>query len=163
MIEKIYLDMDGVLCDFQSRYEKLFGEMPAYTREMKDWSENWDAFVQTEQFKTLDWNKGGKTLLKFVIDTDIDFEILSSSGGKKHHEKVKAQKKYWLETNGILVKANIVPGRGNKSKYANSKTVLIDDTPDVIDAFNAAGGYGILHTEVQDTVKKLKNILKVAK
>lgn len=163
MIEKIYLDMDGVLCDFESRYQKLFGELPVYTREMKDWSENWDSFVKTEQFKTLEWNKGGKTLLEFVIHTGIDFEILSSSGGKKHHEAVKEQKKFWLQTNDILVKANIVPGRGNKSRYANSRTVLIDDTPDVIDSFNSAGGYGILHEGTQETVKKLKNILKVAK
>ena len=163
MIEKIYLDMDGVLCDFESRYEKLFGELPAYSREMKEWSANWNVFVETEQFKTLDWNPGGKTLLKVITDADIDYEILSSSGGKKHHEKVEAQKKHWLQTNGILVKANIVPGRTNKAKFANSRTVLIDDTPDVIDAFNSAGGYGILHKNTPDTVKKLERILNVAK
>ena len=163
MIEKIYLDMDGVLCDFESRYEKLFGELPAYSREMKEWSTNWDKFVESEQFKTLEWHPGGQTLLKMIIDTGIDFEILSSSGGKKHHDIVEDQKKQWLQSNNILVKANIVPGRKNKAKFANSRSVLIDDTPDVIDSFNAAGGYGILHKNASDTVKKLSHILKVAK
>jgi hypothetical protein len=40
---------------------------------------------------------------------------------------------------------------------------LIDDTPDVIESFNKAGGYGILHVDVKDTVKKLNHILHVAK
>ena len=163
MITKIYLDMDGVLCDFEKRYKKLFDELPEYSRRNKEWSENWTTFVEGEQFKTLDWFPGAKTLLKTVIDTGIDVEILSSSGGKKYHSLVEDHKKFWLQNNGINFKANIVPGRSNKAKYANSKSILIDDTPDVIESFNKAGGYGILHENVKDTVKKLNHILHVAK
>jgi len=163
MITKIYLDMDGVLCDFEARYIEQFGELPALSRANKEWSDNWTKFVGTGQFKTLDWNPGGQTLLQVVKDTGIDIEILSSSGGKKYHPVVEDQKKFWLQSKGIHVKVNIVPGRSLKAKYANSKSILIDDTPDVIESFNKAGGYGILHADVKDTVKKLNHILHVAK
>ena len=46
MITKIYLDMDGVLCDFEKRYKKLFDELPEYSRRNKEWSENWTTFVE---------------------------------------------------------------------------------------------------------------------
>jgi hypothetical protein len=163
MITKIYLDMDGVLCDFEKRYKKLFNESPEHTRRNKDWSENWTTFIETEQFKTLEWFPGGKTLLETVLDTGIDVEILSSSGGKKYHSQVESHKKFWLMNNGISFKSNIVPGSAIKAKYANSSVVLIDDTDYVIEAFNKAGGYGILHKDVKDTVKKLNHILHVAK
>jgi hypothetical protein len=36
---------------------------------------------------------------------------------------------------------------------------LIDDTQDVIDDFNMAGGIGILHKDIQQTIKILQEVL----
>jgi hypothetical protein len=60
MIKKIYLDMDGVLCNFERRYLELYDELPGSMRDRKDFNVNWDHFVQSEQFKTLDWWPGGR-------------------------------------------------------------------------------------------------------
>jgi hypothetical protein len=43
-----------------------------------------------------------------------------------------------------------------KAEYAKSTTILVDDTPDVIDSFGAAGGIAILHKDVNDTIRQLK-------
>ena len=86
-------------------------------------------------------------------------EILSSSGGKKYHDIVEASKKKWLKEHNILYKANIVPGRSYKTAYATPETILIDDTADIIDAFNKAGGHGILHKDVGDTIKIMEKLL----
>ena len=162
MIKNIYLDMDGVLCDFESRYIELFNESPGSMRDRKDWSVNWTKFIETEQFKTLDWFPGSLDLLTYIKwcqNQGINIEMLSSSGGLKYHKEVTEQKIHWLCEKGIPYKANIVPGKKYKAEYANPESVIIDDTPSIIDDFNAAGGYGILHKEVGETLTILRGLL----
>ena len=90
---------------------------------------------------------------------NVPVEILSSSGGVRFHEEVKNQKKFWLKSQGITYKANIVPGRKRKAEYAKTNVVLIDDTDEVITQFNAAGGIGILHRDAKETIKTLESLL----
>lgn len=157
---KIYLDMDGVLCNFERRYFELYGKLPGSMRDRKAFDENWDHFVETEQFKTLEWWANGKQLIEHVQTLDdIEIEILSSSGGDKYHDEVSRQKKYWLESKNIPFKANIVSGRRNKSKYATSDSILIDDTYDVIQSFIGAGGIGIHHKDFGNTLLLLNSIV----
>jgi hypothetical protein len=85
--------------------------------------------------------------------------MLTSSGGQKHYKSVAEQKQVWLNSKGILFKANVVAGRKTKAEYAKSDTILIDDTTDVIQAFNAAGGIGILHKEIGNTLLMLKSLV----
>jgi hypothetical protein len=156
---KIYLDMDGVLTNFEKRYKEMFGVIPADARTFKEFSPNWTKFISEEQFEQLEWFPGGKELLKFVKDTGLEVEILSSSGGEKFHVEVTSQKLRWLYKNGIDYLPNIVAGRRLKAAFATPDSILIDDTPDVIESFNAAGGVGILHKDVKETVEKLKQLL----
>ena len=154
-ITKIYLDMDGVLCDFEKKYEELYKESPKATRERKLFSNNWHDFVNTKQFENLVYFPGALRLMKYVNSLNIPVEILSSSGGKTYHSEVEQQKIKWLKMHNIHYKSNIVEGRRAKAKYATPTTVLIDDTPEVIKFFEDAGGIGILHKNFEDT----KNIL----
>ena len=39
--------------------------------------------------------------------------------------------------------------------------ILIDDTQDIIQMFNAAGGIGILHKEIGNTLMMLEKLLEV--
>ena len=159
-IQKIFLDLDGVLCDFNKRYGEIFKQKASSSRERGEkHDDNWNHFVEGKNFETLDWYPGGKELLEYIISLDIPVEILSSSGGRMHHEEVKRQKKVWLKSHGIDFKANIVPGRHLKADYAKSDIILIDDTKDVIDDFNTAGGIGILHKDTAKTIKTVQSVL----
>jgi len=159
-VTKLYLDMDGVLCNFEKRFTELYGEDALGSRDRKNFTTNWPNFIMDGNFENLEWFPGGKELLDFIQnETDWEVEILSSSGGEKFHSEVAAQKVVWLCDKGIPYKANIVPGRKHKTAYATPETILIDDTEDIIVNFNAAGGLGILHKDINDTLAKLRTLL----
>ena len=152
--------MDGVLCNFEKRFTELYGKDALGARDRKNFTTNWPNFIMDGNFESLEWFPGGKELLDFIQnETDWEVEILSSSGGEKFHSEVAAQKVVWLCNNGIPYKANIVPGRKHKTAYATPETILIDDTEDIIVNFNAAGGVGILHKDINETLAKLRTLL----
>lgn len=152
--------MDGVLSDFNQRYKEIFKQKALSTRERGEkHDDKWNQFVEGKNFETLDWYPGGKELLSFIKKYPVDVEILSSSGGEKFHGEVTVQKIKWLRSHGINYKANIVPGRKHKKDYATPEMILIDDTPDVIESFNKAGGHGILHKDISKTKEMLKKLL----
>ena len=152
--------MDGVLCNFEKRFTELYGKDALGSRDRKNFTTNWPNFIMDGNFESLEWFPGGKELLDFIQnETDWEVEILSSSGGEKFHSEVAAQKVVWLCDNGIPYKANIVPGRKHKTAYATPETILIDDTEDIIVNFNAAGGLGILHKDINETLAKLRTLL----
>ncbi len=158
-VTKIYLDMDGVLCNFEKRYFDLFNETPGSSRDRKEFSQNWTNFIMGDNFEKLELFPGALELLAYVRDTGIDIEILTSSGGQKYHDLVAKQKDVWLKKQGIAYKRNVVPGRKVKSEYAAKDVILIDDTPDVIEGFNRAGGIGILHKDIGETLQTLDSLL----
>ena len=159
----IYLDMDGVLCDFDKQYIKVNGVPPSLkSRDKKEHDEKWLNFINSKSFEKLDYYPGAKTLLKAIsiIDDDpnVNVEILSSAGGALHYDEVKAQKVKWLKDHNIPYKVNIVKHRSKKREYANTNTILIYDTDDVIAGFNSAGGREILHKNVIKTIEQLMKV-----
>lgn len=163
MIDTIYLDLDGVICDFEGRYIDLFKEMPGVSRQHKEFSKNWTEFVEGENFTKLEYWPGALDLLGFLgTRRNITLKILTSSGGHKYHDQVEKQKLQWLEENGItniVDEVIVVPGRRKKAAYATPTSILIDDTADVIDLFTEEGGIGILHKNATNTIKLLKILL----
>jgi hypothetical protein len=161
---KIYLDMDGVVANFEKRYIELFNESPGSSRDRKEFSNNWTKFIEGKNFETLDWWPGGPELITYLGKNKLDVEILSSSGGNKYHDLVVEQKKKWIETFNLpeTWKVNIVAGRKKKAEFATPDSILIDDTLDVIEAFNKAGGIGIHHKDVGNTIMLLDILLDKA-
>ena len=155
--------MDGVLANFNKRYEELFKQSPSESRDRKLFTTNWPEFIKGGNFATLDKWPGCDELLAFAKDLQdnygITVEILSSSGGEKFHSEVTAQKVKWLRGHGITFKANIVPGSGKKKSWSETGTVLVDDTDYVIDAYNEGEGVGILHTDAAKTIEILKSMI----
>ena len=156
--------MDGVVANFEKRYIELFNESPGSSRDRKEFSNNWTKFIEGKNFETLDWWPGGPELITYLGKNNLDVEILSSSGGNKYHDLVVEQKKNWIKTFNLPEqwKINIVAGRKKKAEFATPDSILIDDTLDVIEAFNKAGGIGIHHKDVGNTIMLLNILLDKA-
>lgn len=155
MFNKIYLDMDGVLSDFNKRFYEVHSIEPESVRGTFTDSDAWEKFVQEGHFATLDWFPGGKELWKFVSSLRVPVEILSSSGGHRFYETIAEQKKTWLRNNGIHIPVNVVPGKRFKKDFAQPTHILIDDTERNVIEFIEAGGLAFLHLNVGYTIKNL--------
>lgn len=157
--------MDGVLCNFNKRYTELFGVEAASTRERKEHTEQWKLFIEGGNFATLDLFPGAIELLDYVktLESKVNVEILSSSGGELFHGRVLEQKLQWLKEHNITYTANITNGSRKKALYASGNNrILVDDTDYVIKAFMDAGGIGILHRDVKNTIKLIEDALAIA-
>jgi 5'(3')-deoxyribonucleotidase len=154
---RFYLDLDGVLNDFEAEVEKHLG---------KDWKNLHPAIF---------WRKLSLNPPHLFLNSQplpdafelvqyleqFDFSCLGSLPLKTGVLKTAEQdKREWLLKHFNITRADFVYGGRKKAKFANSKyDVLIDDTICNIEAWEKAGGTAILHTSAADTIKKL-NILQ---
>jgi len=151
--------MDGVLADFESRFEKMFGKRPENKADKLDhFNKNWKQFVNTAQFMDLDLMPGALELIQECKSLNVPIEILSSTSNIDDHRAVSCQKAFWLGRNNIAFKSNFVPGGDKKAEFAAPWNILIDDSTYVTELYRAAGGTTILHTDLNTTVKKLHEL-----
>ena len=151
-MKKIFVDMDGVLCDFNKRYTEKFGRTPAEVkadRVNKMYSRHWHEFVDDAEFTSLEKMGNADELLGILRSVDDRFEIciLSSAGGFDRQREVQEQKLAWLEMHDIYWPAVIVPGRKYKTGFAGVGALMIDDTYDVVESFIKAGGDGVWYKD----------------
>jgi predicted nucleotidyltransferase len=156
---KIYVDMDGVLSDWEAQFKRYSGGIPVNTYDNLHGKQNRFNLVNknsTEYYANMPWMKDGKLLYNFV-NSFPNVQILSHAADAKS----KIGKQQWLKDKGITFEANLVPNRKDKSKFATADSVLIDDREDVVNDFINAGGKAILHTNSIDTINRLKEILGI--
>ena len=153
---KIYVDMDGVLSDWEAQFKRYSGGIPVDTYDGLYGKKNRYKLVNKNSpgyYATMPWMKDGKLLYNFV-DSLTNVQILS------HAPDVKAKtgKQEWLANKNINLEANLVPNRQDKSKFATPDSILIDDREDVVNDFIKLGGKAILHTNSIDTINQLKEL-----
>ena len=158
-IQTVYVDMDGVIADFSKRYKEKFRATPEETRSNKEFNGFFKKFIDDGEFSTLDLMPDAHVLLAFLNSFDVPKEILSSTARPENHGMIAPQKQMWLNKHNIHYKANFVPGKSLKYKYATPDSIIIDDTKSVIDDWNKAGGIGILHRDAVSTIAMLKMYL----
>lgn len=160
---RIYVDMDGVIADFERKLSELLGE--PFDNER---------FKSDKKYKNATWKvvskhqkQGGEVWyeLEPMADTPqlwnyiakYNPEILSATGSS--HFKGKGQKERWIKKHfGPSVRVNIVTGANDKQQFAAPNHILIDDSARAINPWVAAGGIGILHTSATNTIQQLKKL-----
>lgn len=150
----IYVDMDGVLVDFDKGFRELSGKDPLDYMEEHGKPAFWKALQKEPRFfLNLDWMPDGEELWNYI--EPYNPTVLTTP---VHSMKYcKEDKKSWAE--GHLGKDRKVIFSFKKEEYATPTSILIDDRDKNIIPWNASGGIGILHISTNSTTKELKKIL----
>jgi hypothetical protein len=157
----IYLDMDGVIANFDKRFIELFGVNAKNNLSEDEFQVYFKKFLDGKNFTTLDLMPGANILFGYLNNTGLPIHILSSTSSQKNHDEVSYQKEIWLNKHHIDYPAIFVPGKEYKPNFADSESILIDDTESIIKGWNKAGGVGILHTDALTTIDILVTMLRV--
>jgi hypothetical protein len=151
----LYLDMDGVLADFNKEYTKI--------DPLKEDRKKFRSAVLDHQiFTKLDFLPDTQELLNHVCRLQgITIEILTSMGTHDpfQAQAAKNQKLQWLAAKNLPWKANFVHNKQEKAQYATPRSILIDDSVGCVSPFTEAGGHGILHTNSSNTIRLLDSTI----
>ena len=152
----LYLDMDGVLCNFDKAYRSL-------RTHATDGKRFRAAVMEYHIFEDLEFMPDSQELLNYVCKlSDLRVEILTSLGtfDVEQGNAAKYQKIKWLDSKNIPYKANFVRSKEEKAKYATPTNILVDDSIGCITPFNVAGGHGILHTKSSDSIQQIERVIR---
>lgn len=144
---KIYLDMDGVLCNFHKGVD-LFFNLPENTYSKLKIEEKGELLKKisgTDFFLTLPKFDGVDELINQFWIADTSFNILTRPFDLDYVNSSLLKKK-WIENN-LECQPNEIIFEKHKFLYATSdgeSNILIDDTKSNIDRWEANGGLGIL-------------------
>lgn len=152
----IYLDLDGVLCDFIGKYRTIRTDLPDTKEKF------FLAIKENRIFATLDKLKDCDKLLNFVFnEVNAEVQILSSLGtyNKEYSALVREQKEEWLDRHNIFCKRNFVNSYSLKKDYATEDSLLIDDRIECHYQFIENRGKSVLYIDNNWSVMK-QNIEK---
>jgi hypothetical protein len=161
MISQIYLDMDGVIADFEKRYMELYGIHPRKAEKDKRFDSQFKQFIANDEFAILDLMPHAMDLIEHLRKASVPTQILSSTARPETHDAISKQKMIWLQKHGITFNPIFVPGKRLKKQYATPSSLIIDDTEIVIDDWVEAGGHAIWHKDVPSTINILKIVHKI--
>lgn len=155
-VKKIYLDMDGVLADFESAVI-AFG-----ATQFPIGDEMWNKLKNTPNFfKTIKPLKNSHFLFNLLYSFHKDkVEILTGIPQPKREMFSAAKdKEDWIREHfSKIIKVNAVFRKDKKDFCHGEQYILIDDMKRNIKEWKKQGGIGILHTSVEDTINQLKQL-----
>jgi len=151
---KIYLDMDGVLVDFDQQFKDLTGMAPR-DFEAKHGSKGFWEAIETAGvgfWRGMKWMPGGEELYNRVAK--YDHALLSSPS---RSETSKIGKRLWRRDKTPSTKL-ILSRSYLKKNYASPLSILIDDRESNIKQWEDAGGIGILYISPNQVNKALEKL-----
>jgi Fe-Mn family superoxide dismutase len=154
----IYLDMDGVIADFDKRFMGLAGMGPREYESSFGREKFWD-FIDNKigvKFWTgIEWMPEGKKLYDFV--KQFDHKLLSAPS---RNDASKIGKRMWVKKNTPGTQLTLAAAV-NKKNYADKSNILIDDRESNIQQWKDAGGIGILFKSTDQVIDELKKIMNL--
>lgn len=166
---KIYLDMDGVLADFEAHKYKYFkdsglnifstADPNGHPKEddKKFWEIVWDKYPRW--FFHLPVMPGALELLNTAEILAGQENVAVLTAVSKSHLMETAKQKYdWLQFHFGTGTTPIICRRKHKRDWAEPDAVLVDDSESNIKEWVGKGGIGVLFTSSKQAIDQLEKI-----
>ena len=159
---KIYLDMDGVIADFDKRFKDISGMDPREFEDKYGTKEFWNLIDEENKVKFwvgIPEMPGAKALVDYV--KKYNFELLTSPSAKKQSYLGKL---LWIRNHKDLFggkpRVNFKRAKEKHEVKSDLQTtdILIDDREDTISRWNEAGGTGIHYKSASQVINDLKKL-----
>lgn len=177
MIKTVFLDMDGVICNFRKGVHGAFYKFYDYTTLSDKWTfwDDWpdvtldmvNVACDMKFWDHLEWTEDGRDILRTILNkfhvkqiyllTDPVIGTGTASG-----------KMMWIDRHIPVYLKHTIITQAPKHLLARSDTLLIDDKDENVDEFREAGGKAILinrpwnvgHKRANYTIEDFKNELE---
>ena len=164
LMSTIYLDMDGVVADFDAEATKIIGySHPANER----WPDaDWAKLRSNPRFyRDLPLMPDARRLVTTVLEladrTNRDVKFLTAVPQDNDFPWAFQDKMIWKQRHFGDIPIWFGPYSHDKRHWARPGDVLIDDRRSNIEQWREAGGIGILHHgDVDQSLDKLRTILQ---
>jgi 5'(3')-deoxyribonucleotidase len=165
MNKTIFLDMDGVVADWQSFVKSVVGrDLP----EGQRWpDEDWRQLIQIQRiYRDLQPLPYAQELVARVLAlaqvSQYEVKFLTAVPRRNDFPYAFEDKVHWANNHFPGIPVWFGPYSQDKQRRAAPGQVLIDDRITNINEWRAAGGYGIHHTgDFQTTLQDLREFLQV--
>jgi 5'(3')-deoxyribonucleotidase len=160
----IFLDMDGVVADFDKFAEELLGREIGWGDTTQDLSaEEWVKLASVDRlYYQLPLMPDATKLVAYVKSLSTRFQIgfLTAIPRRTTIPSARADKQAWVDKYFPGMRMDIGPFSHDKQKWCSPGDILVDDRPSNIREWNAAGGIAIYHTgDVNATIKRLNEVI----
>lgn len=159
-MRRIWLDMDGVLADFDGFFLSSFG---IATKDVTK-KEMWKAIHgHDEFFYNLPMMEGAKELyIAAISSTELAADVyILTSAGSSNYMHVAEQKKRWIQKH-IDHNVTVIAVREGADKAAmvqNKGDILVDDWRKNCEAWEAVGGLAVKYENATQAIADLEGLL----
>lgn len=160
-VKRIFVDMDGVLADFLKGVESPEYIGHPLTNDAKghtEYDDRKEELTNKRLFANLPPMVDMYDLIAYIRHCETPWEILTAAGAV-NRELVVYDKNEWIKRYvDPTIPVTCTFTGTQKAAYAFEGNVLIDDREKNINAWEDAGGIGILHTSARETINALKSL-----
>jgi hypothetical protein len=160
MAKRIFVDLDGVMFDFDKHFEECFGSHPTKVTDSELW--NYIHSHENEFFYDLPLIKGAIEGIQFIENSGFEPIFLTACPIQNYDyiakQKIKAIRREFSEKDYLVLPMN--SGKCKKNFMQNPFDILIDDFIKNINPWREAGGIGILFKDWDQTTSELIENLK---
>ena len=155
---KLYCDMDGVLTNFEARFEHYSGMHPQEYEKKYGLPAFWeliDIKIGVKFWIGMDFMPQGKELWDFIKPYQPD---LLTSPSRDNNSRLG--KNLWVKNNLSPKPKEIFSYSKDKQRFANENSILIDDKKSNINEWTSRGGIAIRckNGDVNHVIEKLKEL-----
>lgn len=170
-IETLYLDMDGVVADFDrnllnfgvtdNRHDFIHRPKETWTEVEVDLDRRvCEAMAHRDFWWSIPPMQDAYDLWGFTRHLNVAF-LTAAPRMPDHRQRVTDEKRAWVQSKfGPFPKERIhVCLRSEKKHLAAPGRVLVDDMPINCEEWRAAGGVAIRHINAEDTINQIKELM----